>query len=224
MMMGGKDLGWLVKRYNVYAVFGVPGGNDPWRDESWSAITESLKTFHNSIETEAAVRVTQLSSNEAKEIKYGRLSLDNRSNLKWTHKNDSDAYADKIIFHRLEVWAPSWNVCSEKNTSPDLFMSITNEKTVFKKVSVNPIYIIACNEKLYDEKRCIRWISDLKRITRISRTYYSRRKWGKRFMDGFVDSLQDYPHSSLFEIDDIHQSALSEESFIGKWTEISVAD
>lgn len=224
MISGAKELGWLVKRYNVYAVFGVPGGNVPWRHETWAAIAESLGIILDSIEAETAVRVTQLSSDDAKEIKYGRLSLDDRSNLKWTHVNDSDENNGRIIFHGLEVWAPSCTVCTKMDMSPDFYMSITNEKAVRQKVTVNPIYILAFNEKLFSEKQCMRLLSELGRIVRISGIFHSQQKWGKQFLDGFTDSIQDYPHSSLFAIEDIHQSDLSVKSFVGKWTKIRVAD
>ncbi|HNX15586.1 MAG TPA: hypothetical protein PKH29_12130 [Oscillospiraceae bacterium] len=219
-----KELGWLAKRYNVYAAFGIPCGNVPWRHDTWAAIAESLGMILDSIEAEAAVRVTQLSSDDAKEIKYGRLLLDDRSNMKWTHANDSDENDDRIIFHGLEVWAPSWNVCTKMDTSPDFYMSITNEKAVRQKVTVNPIYIIALNEKLFSEKQCMRLLSELGRIVRISEVYNSQQKWGKQFFDGFTDSIQDYPHSSLFAIEDIHQSVLSVKSFVGRWTKVRVED
>ena len=124
-------MGWNNRFYHFYLIFGENiVGREPWLENEWFNNFEPL--FNNIIETsshkkDTGLRILEMvKENEIdkyfKEYKLGRLKWDKKSHEKWTLKNN-----DKRQFLHFALWTPLWTICEKNNTSPDIYISISNE-------------------------------------------------------------------------------------------------
>lgn len=181
-----------LKNYFCTVILGRPDQAMPWDWTVWQRILAVLKNSRCSTIPKDGVRILQTSSD--KELKFGRLRLDEVSSLKWTHNSPTTIdQSDKWQFMSVEVWAPNWNICARERHSPLFFFEIFNEASLgpIKKLSFNPIVIIALADEYFSEDEAKKINADLAAIVKPKIIVAKKRKWGQSFGSGYCDAIQD---------------------------------
>ena len=193
-------MGFDNRNYHFYLIFGINiPGKEPWLETEWNANFEPL--FSKIIEKsphkkDTGIRTLEyVKENESdkyyKECKLGKLRWDKKSHEKWTLKN-----VDKREFHHFELWTPLWTICEKNNTSPDIYISISDEKGVNKKIpcQFDTFITIAIAEDVGNLQKDV--IIKLSEKFNSKKTVYNKRTWGKGKKDEnkkweFINSIQD---------------------------------
>jgi hypothetical protein len=225
------SIGWDNRPYDFYLIFGdSEESRSPWLKSNWQVNFEPyFDSLINQIETskETGIRVVKynlekrIAKKDGKEftyhseIKLGRLRWDSQSHEKWTTLKDSDNY-----FLNLEVWTPIWTNCEKRNSPPDFFISITNEKDFENKRHVQFGYfiVVAIAKNLNIDSKPI--LAELSAKINSKVTILKTRKWGKPEKSGnwtFVNSIQDTFSNGIYKGQNLHSFDFNELEFEPAW-------
>ena len=222
---------WENREYDFYLIFGQKDEYKlPWIKTNWKSDFEPyfdllIKQTQNIKETGIKVikyrpekRISKKDHQEFiyhSDIKLGRLKWDEKSHEKWTIPSDSADY-----FLEFELWAPSWTVCDKKQSVPDIFITISNERdfenTTDVKFGYFIVVAIAKNLKI-NSKPILRELSE--RINSIA-TIVKTRKWGKPEKAGdwiFENWIQDTFSNGIYKGKNLHLFDLNELKFEPIW-------
>jgi len=225
------DIGWESRPYDFYLIFGQTDENkSPWITTNWKSDFEPyfdmlIKQAGNAKDTGIrAIKYkpeTRVSKKDNKEfvyhsdIKLGRLKWDDKSHEKWTTPNNVENY-----FLNFELWTPIWTICEKRQSPPDIFITISNERDFEDKREIQFGYFIviaiAKNLKL-NSKPILRELSER---TSPKATILKTRKWGKTEKAGnwtFVNWIQDTFSNGIYKGQSLHSLDFNELEFEPIW-------
>jgi hypothetical protein len=217
--------------YDFYLIFGQnEEGKWPWITNNWKSDFEPyfdllIKQVDNGKETgiraikyKPEKRVSKKDNQEFiyfSEVKLGRLKWDEKSHEKWTIQNNVDNY-----FLNFELWTPIWTICDKKQSTPDIFITISNERDFENKRDIKFGYfiVVAIAKSLkLDSKPILRELSE-KIESKI--TILKTRKWGKPEKAGnwtFVNWIQDTFSNGIYKGKNLHSFDFDELEFEPIW-------
>ena len=174
-------MGFGDRKYNFYVIFGENQlGKEPWMEDEWFNIFEPL--FNRIVEkspykNDTGLRVLEMAKENDndqywKECKLGRLKWDKKSHEKWTLKNN-----DKRFFEHFALWTPLWTICEKTDRSPDIYISISNEKRINMKYpcQFDTFITIAIAEEIENIEKDK--IIELSKSFNSKRTVYVKKSW-----------------------------------------------
>jgi hypothetical protein len=190
--------GWS-NEYDFYLIFGQKDLNkSPWIENNWKSDFEPfvdllIKQSGNFKETELRV---------VKETKLLKLKWEENIYEKWTIDNNLEDY-----FLNFELWTPSWIICERKQVSPDIFISIANQRNFEKKREIKFGYFIVVSiakSLKVDSKPILREFSEK---INSKATILKTRVWNKSEKSGnwtFGDSIQDTFSNNIYKGKNLH--------------------
>jgi len=167
--------------------------------------------------------------NAFSDIKYGQLNWDEKSHRKWTISNN-----DIVLFTRFESWTPKWTICEKIESSPDVFLSISNERNCYSQKLVNMPFefdtfiTVAIAQEIVEN--CVDQVIDISKNIKANKTLYLERTWSKGPPDpnkiwSLKNSIQDVNTYGVYTKENIrrlHDCKLSEIEFEPYWKVIYV--
>ncbi|GAA4444377.1 hypothetical protein GCM10023188_46300 [Pontibacter saemangeumensis] len=225
------DTGWHNRPYDFFLIFGQKDeSKSPWIKSSWDVNfepyfdrlikqTDSLKeTGIRVIKYKPEKRVTKKDNKEFiyhSEVKSGRLKWDLKSHEKWTVLNSTDNY-----FLNFELSTPIWTVCEKRDSPPDIYITISNERDIENKRETQFGYfiVIAIAKNLKIDSKPI--LKELSEKINAKATVLKTRKWGKPETVGnwtFVNWIQDTFSGGIYKGQNLHSLDFSELEFEPAW-------
>lgn len=225
------NISWEGRPYDFYLIFGqTDESKSPWIATNWKSDFEPyfdklIKQAGNvkdtgirAIKYKPETRVSKKDNKEFvyhSEIKLVRLKWDNKSHEKWTTPNNVDSY-----FLNFELWSPIWTISEKRQSPPEIFITISNERDFEDKREIKFGYFmvvaIAKNLKL-NSKSILRELSE--RINSKA-TILKTRKWGKTEKAGnwtFVNWIQDTFSNGIYKGESLHSLDFNELEFEPIW-------
>lgn len=199
------DSSWENRQYDFYLIFGQTEENkSPWVTTNWKSDFEpyfDLLIKQNVILKETGIRVTKYKSEKRiskkeneefvyhSDIKLGRLKWDEKSHEKWTMTNTTEKY-----FLDFELWSPIWTICEKRQSPPEIYISISNERDFENKRDIKFGYfiVVAIAKSLKLDSKPI--MKELSEKINSKATILKTRRWGKPEKAGnwtFVNWIQD---------------------------------
>lgn len=222
---------WGNRPYDFYLIFGqIDDDKSPWITTNWKSDFEPyfdllIKQTQNIRETGIRVvkykpekRISKKDNEEFiyhSEIKLGQLKWDEKSHAKWTIPDNMESN-----FLNFELWNPIWTICDKRQSPPDIYITISNERDFEKKRDIKFGYfiVIAIGKNLkIDSKTIIKALSE--RIN-AKATILKTRKWGKAEKAGcwtFGNSIQDTFSSGIYERENMHEFDFDKLKFEPVW-------
>ncbi len=217
--------------YDFYLIFGQTDENkSPWITNNWKSDfepyfdllikqTENLKeTGIRAIKYKPEKRVSKKDNKEFiyhSDIKLGRLKWNEKSHEKWTIANNIENY-----FLSFELWTPIWTICGKRQTPPDIYITISNEKDFknIRDIKFGYFIVVSIAKSLkFDSKPILRQLSE--RINSEA-TILKTRRWGKPEKAGnwtFVNWIQDTFSNGIYKGKNIHLCDFDELEFEPIW-------
>lgn len=224
------DSSWTNRSYDFYLIFGqTDESKSPWITKKWKSDFEpyfnllikqveiTKETGIKAIKHKPEKRISKKSNQDFvyhSEVKLGRLKWDNKSHDKWTTPNSSENY-----FQSFELWAPIWSICKKRDTPPELYITITNQRNFQnkRKIEFGYFIVIAVAKSLnIDSKKTVRKLSE--KISSKA-TIYKTRRWGQqeRFGDWtFLNWIED-TYIVLYKNKDLHTFDFDKIEFQPYW-------
>ncbi|KDN55770.1 hypothetical protein [Flavobacterium seoulense] len=225
------DSSWENRQYDFYLIFGQTEENkSPWITTNWKSDFEpyfDMLINQNVILKETGIRATKykpekrISKKENEEfvyhsdIKLGRLKWDEKSHEKWTMPNNTENY-----FLNFELWSPIWTICEKRQSPPEIYISISNERDFEKKRDIKFGYfiVVAIAKSLkFDSKPIMKELSE--RINSKA-TILKTRRWGKPEKAGnwtFVNWIQDTFSKGIYKEKNLHSLEFDKLEFEPIW-------
>jgi hypothetical protein len=217
--------------YDFYLIFGQKDENkSPWVKSNWEKdfepyfdkLLSQTKTYKDT-----GIKVTKynpenrIAKKDNKEfiylsvIKTGRLKWDTKSHEKWTILDNDDNY-----FQDFTLWTPIWTVCDKKNITPDIFITIYNERDFANKREIQFGYfiVIAIAKNLKIDSKPI--LKELSEKINSKSTILKTRKWGVPENKGnwtFPNWIQDSFSSGIYKGNNLHSIEFKEIEFEPVW-------
>ncbi len=224
------DSSWS-RQYDFYLIFGqAEDAKSPWRTNNWKSDFEpyfDLLIKHSENQKETGIKAftykleKRVSKKDNKEfiyhsdVKLGRLKWDEKSHEKWTIANNLENY-----FSSLEIWTPIWTVCDRRQTPPDIYITISNERDFENKRDIKFGYfiVVAIAKSLkLDSKPILRELSE--RINSKA-TILKTRRWDKPEKVGnwtFVNWIQDTFSNGIYKEKNLHSFDFEDIEFEPIW-------
>ncbi len=226
-----SDDSWENRVYDFYLVFGDEDeSKSPWLKSNWNSNFEPyFDSLINQVETklETGIRVNKYkpenktSKKDNKEfiyhskIKLGRLKWDKKSHENWTEEIDGNNH-----FENFELWTPIWTVCEKRDIPPDIFISISNQKSfdISNKVQFNYFIVVAIAKNLNMDSKSL--MLDLSKKANTKVTILKERRWGKSEKVkkwSFVNWIQDTSSNGIYEGKNLNNLNFNEIQFEPVW-------
>ena len=225
------DSSWENRPYNFYLLFGqLDEMKSPWIITNWKRdlepYLEILIKQANSYKN-TGIRVIKYMSEKRtdkrdkkefvyhSEIKLGRLKWDEKSHKKWLLSEDSDEY-----FLNFEYWSPIWADCERRDTPPDIYITISNERDFENNRYVNFGYfmVIAIAKNLnIDSKQILKQLSEK---VKSKATVLKTRRWGKPERVGnwtMVNGIHNTFSNGIYKEQSLHSYEFKELEFEPVW-------
>lgn len=222
---------WKNRPYDFYLIFGQIDDNEsPWITANWKSDfepyfdllikqTENIKeTGIRAVKYKPEKRISKKDNKEFiyhSDIKLGRLKWDEKSHEKWTTPDSMESH-----FVNFELWNPIWTICDKRQSPPDIYITISNERDFEKERDIKFGYfiVIAIGENLkIDSKPILKALSE--RIN-AKATILKTRKWGQPEQAGswtFGNSIQDTFSSGIYEKKNMHEFDFDKLQFEPVW-------
>lgn len=225
------DSSWENRQYDFYLIFGQTEENkSPWIKTNWKSDFEpyfDLLIKQNVILKETGIRVTKykpekrISKKENEEFVYhsdinlGRLKWDEKSHEKWTTPNKTENH-----FLDFELWSPIWTICEKRQSPPEIFISISNERDFEKKRDIKFGYfiVVAIAKSLKLDSKPI--MKELSERINSKATILKTRRWGKPEKAGnwtFVNWIQDTFSNGIYKEKNLHSLEFDKLEFEPIW-------
>ena len=226
-----RDMGWENRPYDFYLIFGqIDESKSPWITTNWKSDFEPyfdllIKQTENAKETglrttkyKPEKRISKEDSQEFiyySEIKSGRLKWDDKSHEKWTTPSNIENY-----FLNFELWTPIWTICDKRQSPPNIFITISNERDFEGKRDIKFGYfiVLAVAKDLHIDSKSI--VKSLSEKINPKATILKTRKWGKPEKVGnwtFVNWIQDTFSNGIYKGDSLHKFDFDELEFEPVW-------
>ncbi|EPR71292.1 hypothetical protein [Cyclobacterium qasimii] len=212
------DTGWDNRPYDFYLIFGQNDEDkSPWIKSNWENNFESY--FDKLIkQTETAdktgIRVVkykpekQIAKKDKKEfihhseVKTGRLNWDSKSHEKWTIESNLKNY-----FLNTEIWTPRWTICEKRNSPPDIFISISNERDFedAREIKFGYFIVVAIAKNLKIASKSV--MKEMAEGINSKATIAKSRKWGRTEKAGnwtFVNGIQHTFSNGIYKGGNLH--------------------
>lgn len=225
------DSSWDNRQYDFFLIFGQNDENkSPWIKKNWKSDFEpyfDLLIKKNKNIKNTGIRATKskpekrISKKENKEfiyysdIKLGRLKWDEKSHKKWTISNNTENY-----FLDFELWSPIWTICEKRQSPPEIYISICNERDLEndRDIKFGYLIVVAIAKSLkIDSKPILKKLSE--RINSKA-TILKTRRWGKPEKEGnwtFANRIQDTFSNSIYKDKNLHSLEFEELEFGTIW-------
>lgn len=225
------DSSWENKQYDFYLIFGQADENkSPWITINWKSDFEPYFDSlikQNEILKETGIRATKyklekrISKKEKEEfiyhsgIKLGRLKWDEKSHEKWTTTNNTENY-----FLDFELWSPIWTICEKRQSPPEIYISISNERDFENKRDIKFGYfiVVAIAKSLKINSKPI--LKELSERINSKATILKTRRWGKPEKTGnwnFVNWIQDTFSNGIYKEKNLHSFDFDDLEFEPIW-------
>lgn len=225
-----SDSDWKNRTYDFYLLFGDENeSQSPWLKSNWdSNFKPYFEAILNQIENnnEMGIRVNKyrtekrVSQKENKEfiyhseIKLGRLKWNDKSHDKWTIENGNEEY-----FQSFELWSPIWTVCEKRQSSPEVFISISNQRDFdnSRDIQFGYFIVVAIAKSLNVDAKSI--LFELSQKVNAKATVVKHRRWGMPDKEGkwvFMNGIQDTFSNNIYE-KDLHALNFDELEFEPVW-------
>jgi hypothetical protein len=225
------DLSWTNRPYDFYLLFGEKDETQsPWIKSNWNS---NFKPYFDAILNQTAAnkevgirvnkykaekRISQKDNKEFiyhSEIKLGRLKWDDKSHDKWTIENDKEEY-----FQSLELWSPIWTVCEKRQTPPEVFISISNQRDFenSRDIQFGYFMVIAIAKSLNIETKSI--LQELAEKANTKAAILKKRRWGipeKEEKWNFENGIQDTFSNGIYNEHDLHTLNFDDLEFEPVW-------
>jgi hypothetical protein len=193
-------MGWDNRKFRFYLIFGdATGENAPWRHENWVECFEPV--FRRIVECSpeyerTGLRVLEYAKKSetdqyVSEVKLGRMKWNGKSHDKWTLTRN-----DPREFVHFCSWTPIWTICDKKSESPDIYVSIQNERYLGEEhhYEFETLTTIAVAEDL--NRNVDEIIIELSPLLQSKISVMNIRAWGRGKHDAngnweFINSIQD---------------------------------
>jgi hypothetical protein len=209
--------------YSVYAILGAVDA-PPWSTSIWARIREALIPLVEHARGRTAMRSGQYTGTAPSmtRMSFGRLGLDEKSSLKWTHsRRDELASGVRATFLNAELWAPSWTICERESMAPDVFFGLAREGAIGQdaaKRCFGSTLILAIANDIdagSDGDLAAQKIGDAVVTVFVGKQV---RPWGAPVGDiGFTNAINDLPIAGLFVPGPRHEVPPSLSLLQGDW-------
>jgi hypothetical protein len=204
--------------YDFYLIFGqTDENNSPWVTTNWKSNFEPhfdslIKQIGNSNDTgiravkyKPEKRISKKDNEEFTyhaDVKLGRLKWNEKSHEKWTIPNNIEYY-----FSNFELWNPIWTICDKRQSPPDIYITISNERDFENKRNVEFGYfiVIAIAKNLKINSKSI--LEELSKKINSKATILKKRRWSKPETVGnwtFVNWIQDTFSNGIYKGQNLH--------------------
>lgn len=187
----------------------------------WEVWKSCFNILNDSIAREPdkmAIRTSQSFPSTSKWLSFGRMTWNEKNNIKWTskYKTGEDKVKD-LEFFDTEFWLPSWTSSEMENLPPYTFMKVESaEKGLLQEFF---------NESIVFANRTDKQVFDLNLIKEIYQQIdgvhliEGNRTWGKKYTEGtFSDSLMDFSPNSLLNQENLKELEMKDKSEVfGEW-------
>lgn len=225
------DIGWNYRPYDFYLIFGQnEESQSPWIKSNWENKFEpyfELLIKQAEAFKETGIRVIKykpekrISKKDKKEfvyhseIKLGRLKWDTKSHEKWTTQDCADNF-----FLNFQLWTPIWTVCEKRDSPPDIFITISNERDFENKRNIQFGYfiVIAIAKNLKIDSKPI--LTELSDKINSKATILKTRKWGRPENVGnwtFGNWIQDTFSNGIYKGENLHSFDFDKLEFKPEW-------
>jgi hypothetical protein len=218
---------YYAKIYDLYVILGATNSPELWQWKNWQFVAANLKQFISDSRNRAAIRTTQFSKTSRKPVSFGRISLNENGDLKWTHGSPvTREVSDSWHFIGMEFWSPSWNVCEKEGLAPDVFFALRSENSEHRKTQIrfNQTVILAISVDASESVRsnAQQWVQELLHKLDSPLAAYQKRAWGKAFgsSGAFEKSIQHMAFIGLFKVGDYHNRPLDLQTFEESWAPV----
>ena len=228
------DSSWKNKVYDFYLIFGqIDENKSPWIKTNWKSDFEPyfdllIKQTENGKETgiraikyKPEKRLSKKDNTEFtyhSDVKLGRLKWDEKSHEKWTTINNVENY-----FLNFELWSPIWTICEKRQSPPDIYIKISNERDFENKreIKFGYLIVVAIAKNLKMDSKTI--IKELSEKINSKATMLKTRRWGYPEKTGnwtFTNGIQDTFSNGIYKEKDIHTFDFDELEFEPTWEAI----
>ncbi|MBE9461315.1 hypothetical protein ACFP1I_00920 [Dyadobacter subterraneus] len=225
------DFGWDNRLYDFYLIFGQNEENkSPWITTNWESDFEpyfNLLIKQTARSNDSGIRATKykpekrFSKKDNKEfiyhssIRLGKLKWDNKSHGKWTTPDNIENY-----FLNFELWTPTWTICDKRQSPPDIYISMTNQRDFENKLDIKFGYfiVVAIAKNLQIDSKPI--LKNLSERINSKATIFKTRKWGKPEKAGnwtFSNWIQDTFSNGIYKGQSLHTFDFGELEFEPVW-------
>jgi hypothetical protein len=225
------DSSWENRQYDFYLIFGQTEENkSPWIATNWKSDFEpyfDLLIKQNVILKETGIRATKYKSEKRiskkeneefiyhSDIKLGRLKWDEKSHENWTVPNNTENY-----FLDFELWSPIWTICEKRQSPPEIYISISNERDFENKRDIKFGYfiVVAIAKSLKLDSKPI--MKELSERINSKATILKTRRWGKPEKAGnwtFVNWIQDTFSNGIYKEKKLHSLEFDKLEFEPIW-------
>lgn len=212
-------MNWLKIKYKCFIILGDPNEKILWEFNMWDKFSKMIAAFLKDDIKSLAVRVDQISLKDNKHLKFGKLKMDSKSNIKWTHNSPvTKESSDDWLFEGAEAWLPSWNKCYNLDKSPDFFLSLINEKARWLKrpVTINPILLLSFSIEKYDTESILKLILSIREEIKPVSIIEKERHWGIQSGGGLTYAMNDLILTYLFK-QNPHGKPIDLDNFEEQW-------
>ncbi|WP_147323534.1 hypothetical protein [Chitinophaga silvatica] len=211
------------RRYHFFLLFGdTKGENAPWNKEVWRNdvfpkldILFKQSSFYNKIGVGSLQYSPKPDSQYYEPVKLGRLSWN--SPEKWTLNTSTP-----IRFHHLDVWAPSRGACEKLNSSPDVYLSICNERDALNLTTTAFEWLTVLAVATEIQGDVMSKVIALSKALNAKKTVHIERGWEQKLDDtnwSLVNSIQDTFSFGIYKGDDrsLHEIQFENIEFSPFW-------
>ena len=211
------------RQYTCFLILGNPEIAPVWRWDRWQLFAAIVDPIVGLARDRALVRSGQFYKATRKEVKFGRLGWSARQHEKWVHESpNTKEKSQEWEFFFVEACAPSLPQCVREGTPPDVFLALTNEGYVTRRIPLlfNPRVFLAVAEEIATkaESNIQRVIDDTSRLLEAKMVATIRRPWG--FKEGagwYAHAIQDIAVVGLFKVGEYHSRPLDLATFYEQW-------
>jgi len=225
------DNGWNNRPYDFYLIFGQNDeSQSPWIKSNWENNFEPYfnelikrtgianKTGIRAVKYKLEKGIAKKDKNEFvyhSEINMGRLNWDSKSHNLWTIESNLKNY-----FQKIEIWTPRWTICENRDSPPDIFITISNERDYEdrREIKFGYFIVVAVAKNLRIDSKPV--LKEMSEKINSKATIVRARKWGKPEKLGnwtFLNWIQDTFSNGIYEERNLHSYDFEELIFEPIW-------
>ncbi|UPK69480.1 hypothetical protein [Chitinophaga filiformis] len=217
------------RNYHFFLIFGdstndqAPWNNKIWKENVHLRIDFLLKhsSFYKKTGLGTIQYVPKPNSQYFETLKLGKLTWNESSHEKWTITTlDSQRQ-----FHRMDIWTPSRGTCAKLGSAPDIFFSISNERSTYnmEHVEFEWFAVLAVAVDIPCDINNI--VLDLSQSMLAKKTVYRERAWLQPIQQApwqFINGIQDTVSYGIYTEGphNIHKTPFRNLQFVPFWETI----
>ncbi len=126
---------------SVFTVLGSPTAEEPWYSNKWSSISKILDPLIDASRGSPQIQVMEIEGK--KFCKFGKIGWNEQGHQKWTFESpQTQGFSTQRMFHSMKLSSPSWAICWNEKTPPDLLIAMKNGRAWYTDATFNPAFTL----------------------------------------------------------------------------------